>query len=74
MFDPDDLKAAVAKTIATATVPAHHGFATVVDLHGAHVALATKTETGWSIALDGGYVWAGDRLGPDVHFTIGKSW
>jgi hypothetical protein len=74
MFEPASLKAAVAQTIAAATVPDHHGFAAIVDLNGAHVALATRTSDGWSIYLTGGYEWHGPTPGADAQFTIGKSW
>ncbi len=74
IFDPSSLKAAVAQTIAESTVPDEHGFAAIVDLSGAHVALAKRTADGWSIHLKAGYEWQGPTKGADAEFLIGKTW
>lgn len=73
-FDPTSLKAAVAKTIAESTVPDEHGFAAIVDLNGAHVALAKRTADGWSIHLLAGYDWQGPAPGAEAQLVLGKTW
>jgi hypothetical protein len=78
MADPfglSSVQAAVQQTLAAAegsgAIAPHHQFATVLNLQGVQVALATRTASGWVFDVDGGY----DRTaGANAGFTLGKSW
>jgi hypothetical protein len=69
-----DIIAAVETTLTKADIPVDRGFVTILDQHGARVALATKTKDGWSVNLNGGYNWDGVDQGGDIQLRIGKHW
>ena len=74
IFSDEALHHAVQAALVSSTVPEAHGFAALVDLNGAHVGLATRTERGWSFAVDAGYQWTGTATGPSGQVKIGKTW
>lgn len=57
-----------------AVLPGHHAFATIVDQDGAQLALAARSENGWSVEADAGYDWSGVQPGWQATIAIGKSW
>jgi hypothetical protein len=72
LFGPSSLEAQVQRFLDTDhTVPEHHGVVLLVDEHGADVALALRTTSGWFVDLHAGYQWGGDVL---AGVRVAKSW